>query len=159
MTHFKVIAILLGLSIIFLTVIVIGTSLTSTPSPTQSPAPLPKTVQPTSFPNLAPPSISPTASLDTSFNTYSEDYLRQQEEATKQEQQIATQSLLVSHFVDKLPVQGQYIKVTYNIYNNQVYLEYNRIDKKKALAEFVNLLKQNQIEDVKWLYNLKIIEL
>ena len=159
MTHFKVIAILLGLSIIFLTVIVIGTSLTSTPSPTQSPAPLPKTVQPTSFPNLAPPLISPTASIDTSFNTYSEDYLRQQEEATKQEQQIATQSLLVSHFVDKLPVQGQYIKVTYNIYNNQVYLEYNRIDKKKALAEFVNLLKQNQIEDVKWLYNLKIIEL
>lgn len=154
--NLKIIAIFI---VVFIFVaLVISLSRQSTPpaiNQTQTSTP---SSQPTSYPNLAPSSISPDASVNEIFNTYSEDYLKQQAEVTKQEEGIANQASIVSKFIDKLPITGQFIKVTYNIFNNQVYLEFNRQDKDQASREFAVLLKANQIENVNWLNNLNIIE-
>lgn len=123
------------------------------PAPQQIPIP-----RPTSFPALSPPSISPSASINNVFNTYSEQYLKEQGDVSLKEKPLQDQALIVSHFVDKLPITGKFIKVTYNIYNNQVYLEYPSGNKDESLKEFVDLLKSNRIENISWLYNLQVIE-
>lgn len=153
--NLKSIGIVLILLIILFGIILFGRSQTETPSPAQTPL---QSIKPALKPDLAPPSISPSASIDATFNTYSEQYLKEQAEVNSQEQGITAQAAVVSKFVDRLPITGNYIKVTYNIYNNQVYLEYLRNNKEAALAEFVKLLKKNQIENVSWLYNLNIVE-
>lgn len=156
LNNFKSILILGG--VIAIVAVALALSLTQpiTPSPTP-----PETVQiplPTSFPEMAPPSISPTASVNNVFNTYSEQYKEEQKVISTQEQPIHDQALTISAFIDKLPTTGKFIKVTYNIYNNQVYLEYTAGNKDAALKEFVDLLKANGIENINWLYNLQIVE-
>ncbi len=116
------------------------------------------TPQPTSFPNLAPPSIPPDAPINNIYNTYSQEYLEEQKIVDQEEQPLDNRALTVSKFVDTLPFTGQYIKVSYNIYNNQVYLEYDRNNKAAAVAEFADLLKKNNIENINWINNLQIIE-
>lgn len=153
--NFKAILILGG--VLLLVILAIALSMTQ---PVQQP-PSSQPVQapiPTSFPDLAPPSVSPSASINNIYNTYSQDYLKQQEEVSTQEKKIQDQALTVSKFVDKLPITGRFIKVTYNIYNNKVYLEYPGKNKDESLEEFVDLLKSNGIENINWLYNLEIIE-
>lgn len=154
-TNLKSLAFILIILIVLFTVILFGTSQNQQSQPSPSPI---STVTPTSFPNLAPPSISPNASINTTYNEYSEQYLREQEIINQQEKPVIDQALTVSGFIDKLPFQGKNIAVTYNIYNNQIYLEYNRSNKDQALVEFANLLKENNIENINWLYNLNIIE-
>lgn len=154
LNNFKTILILGG--VLLIVILAITLSLTQPVSETPAPGQV-QIPSPTSFPNLAPPSISP-APINNVFNTYSEEYLKEQEEVSKQEKAIGDQALTVSKFVDSLPFSGKFIKVTYNIYNNQIYLEYPRVNKQEALDEFVSLLKANQIENINWLYNLKIIE-
>lgn len=155
LNSFKTILILGG--VLLLVILAIALSLTQ---PVQQP-PSPQPVQvpvPTSFPALAPPSISPSASVNNVFNTYSEEYLKEQEDIDLKEKPLQDQALTVSRFIDKLPVTGKFIKVTYNIYNNQIYLEYPAGNKDESLKEFVGLLKSNGIENINWLYNLQIIE-
>jgi hypothetical protein len=154
-SNIKSLAIIFILLMILSVIILLAT--TSQQSPTPSPLPV-SSITPTSFPNLAPPSISPAASINTTYNEYSPQYLEEQERISQEEQPVINQALTVSAFIDKLPFKGQFISVTYNIYNNQVYLEYNRADKNQALQEFANLLKENKIENINWLYNLSIIE-
>lgn len=154
-TNLKSLAFILIILIVLFTVILFGTS--QTEQPQSSPFPI-SSVTPTSFPNLAPPSISPNASINTTYNQYSEQYLQEQEQINQQEKPVIDQALTVSAFVDKLPLKKQFINVTYNIYNNQIYLEYNRVDKNQALEEFANLLEENNIDNINWLYNLNIIE-
>lgn len=154
--NIKYLAIIIVLLVILSAVIIMGT-LQTQPSPPPQPT-QPRSVQPTSFFNLAPPSISPSSSIDDNFIEYSQQYLEQQEKITQEERSTDKQALIVSSFIDKLPITGQYIKVTYNIYNNQVYSEYDRDNKEAATKEFANLLKENQIQDINWLYNLQIIE-
>lgn len=153
--NFKAILILGG--VLLLVILAIALSLTQ---PIQQP-PSPQPVQvpvPTSFPALVPPSISPSASVNDVFNTYSGQYLKEQEAVNIKEQPLQDQALAVSAFVDKLPITGRFVKVTYNIYNNKVYLEYPGKNKDESLKEFVDLLKSNGIENISWLYNLEIIE-
>lgn len=133
-------------------------SVSSPIAPPPQASPLPSTPIPTSFPDLAPPSISPAASVNNVFNTYSEQYKKEQEIISSEEHAVQNQALTVSAFIDKLPITGRFIQVTYNIYNNRVYLEYPAGNKDEALKEFVDLLKANGIENINWLYNLKIIE-
>lgn len=143
-----------------LTVIIVAIvlSLTQPASPLPPPAQTVRTPVPTSFPELAPPSIFPRASVNIIFNTYSAQYQREQEIINAKEEPIRNQALTVSHFIDRLPYSGSFIKVTYNIYSNQVYLEYSRGNKEEALKEFVDLLKSGGIENINWLSNLQIIE-
>jgi|CXWK01.1.fsa_nt_gi PBP1b-binding outer membrane lipoprotein LpoB len=153
--NLKFIALILIIFIIVSVVVVFMTTpQTQSPSqqiPTQS-------VSPTSYPNLNPSPIPPSAPIDNTFNSYTPEYLEEQQKVTEQEQPLYNKALIVSEFTDKLPFTGQYIKVSYNIYNNQIYLEYDKNNKDQALAEFVNLLKQNRIENINWLYNLSILE-
>lgn len=154
LNNLKTILILGGVLLIVILAITLSLTQPVSEIPTEQPVQIPA---PTSFPNLAPPSISP-APINNVFNTYSEEYLKEQEEVSKQEKAIGDQALVVSKFVDSLPFNGKFIKVTYNIYNNQVYLEYPGTNKQEALDEFVNLIKANNIENINWLNNLKIIE-
>ncbi len=154
-TNLKSLAFILIIIIVIFSVILFGTSQTGQPQPSISPI---SSMSPTSFPNLAPPSISPQASINTTYNQYSEQYLEEQEKINEQEQPVIDQALTVSAFVDKLPYKGQFITVTYNIYNNQIYLEYDKAQKEQSLNEFADLLKRNDISNINWLYNLNIIE-
>ncbi len=117
------------------------------PTRDQSPSPV------TSF------SPSPSPRLDQKNTPGEPDPGRSYQKIDQQGLEFIRRGTLISNLIDKLPFEGENFSLLYNLSNNQFIAVFNNKESTLAQKEFEAFLKQNNIEDKSWLYNLTIKEI
>lgn len=75
---------------------------------------------------------------------------------TEEDKKIFNKDRLIGQLIKKLPYQGQLFKLEYDYSNNSFTVSLDNSDSAKANSELGAFLKDNQIENRNWLYNLEV---